>query len=374
VRLPRSTVRLRFALLYGGVFLLSGAALLGVTYVLTRNAADHMAAAPQPASQVAQPPPRTDAAQQQQAADLQALLVQSGIALGVMAVPSFALGWALAGGLLGRLRTITATARAISATNLHQRLALEGPDDELKELGDTFDGLLGRLEASFQAQRGFVANASHELRTPLARQRAVAQVALADPEATVDSLRLAHERALASGEQLERLIEALLTLARGQGGLERRAPFDLAAPAAEVLRTGRWQAEQQELGMRESLRAARADGDPRLVERLVANLVDNALRHNVAGGWIEVTTATREGRAILSVVNTGPVVPATELGRMLRPFQRLGADRVGRRDGLGLGLSIVDAIVQAHGAALLIEPRPEGGLRVEVTFPRPEAR
>jgi signal transduction histidine kinase len=364
---PWGTVRLRLALLYGGVLLLSGAALLAINFVLTSNTGGHLSAVPVPVS--GPPAPQVSAIQQP---DVQRLLNRSAIALGVMAVPSFALGWALAGGLLGRLRTITGAARAISASNLHQRLALDGPDDELKELGDTFDELLERLEASFQAQRQFVANASHELRTPLARQRALIQVALADPDATVDSLRAAHERALASGAQLERLIEALLTLTRGQGGLERREPFDVAELAGRALLARLDEAERRGLAVRESLGAAPAEGDPRLAERLVGNLVDNALRHNAAGGSIDVTTATREGRAVLSVVNTGPVVPAADVPRMLRPFQRLGSDRTGERGGLGLGLglSIVEAIAHAHGAALTIEPRPEGGLVVEVTFRR----
>jgi len=285
-----------------------------------------------------------------------------------MAVVSAVLGWIVAGRVLRPLRTITATARDISVTDLHERLVLDGPNDELKELGDTFDGLLERLEASFRAQRQFVANASHELRTPLARQRTLAQVALADPDASIESLRMAHERVLTAGAQQERLIEALLTLARGQTGLERREPFDLATVTGQVLQT-RSDADHQSVEVHEELAPAPVLGDARLVERLVANLVDNAIRYNVPHGSVHVTTQTRSGQAVVSVANTGPVVPPTAVERLFQPFQRLGADRTSRGDGIGLGLSIVQAIADAHGATVTARPQPEGGLDIEVSFP-----
>ena len=407
-RLPRRTVRLRLTLLYGGLFLLSGAVLLAVTYVLVVSATDGVIFKGQNGSPVSirgshggpaangggQPPAvqtsggssglspsqllaqarRLEAqAADQHAAELHQLLIQSGLALAGMAVLSIGLGWLVAGRVLRPLRTITAAAREISATNLHERLALGGPDDELKELGDTFDGLLARLEASFSAQRQFVANASHELRTPLARQRILSQVALADPDATVEVLRAAHERVLAAGAEQEQLIEALLTLARGQAGLSTREPFDLAELAGQVLRARRPEAELRGLDMHAALSAAPAAGDPRLAERLAANLVDNALNHNLAHGHADIATMTRDGMAVLTVVNSGPVVPPAEVDRLVRPFQRLGADRTGHRKGLGLGLSIVQAIAAAHGATLAIHPRPGGGLRAEVTFPPPRA-
>jgi signal transduction histidine kinase len=275
--------------------------------------------------------------------------------------------------VLRPVRTITATARRISATSLNERLALNGPDDEFKELGDTFDGLLARLEASFRAQRQFVANASHELRTPLARQQLASQLALADPEASIESLRMAHERVLASGAQQDQLIEALLTLARGQAGLDRHELFDLADVTRQVLVGRHTEASYLDLDIRCAIRPAPVAGDPRLAERMAANLVDNALRHNEPGGWIEVATDTRAGRAVLAVTNTGPAIPEAETERLLRPFQRLSAVRTGRGRGLGLGLSIVQAIAEAHGAALSLQPRPDGGLRVEVTFPTPGA-
>jgi signal transduction histidine kinase len=287
-----------------------------------------------------------------------------------MAVLSIGLGWFVAGRALRPLRTITATARDISAANLHERLALAGPDDELKELGDTFDALLERLEASFQAQRRFVANASHELRTPLARQRALVQVALADPDATTHSLRGAHERVLASETQLERLIEALLTLSRGQAGLNRREGFDLADVTSQVLLPRRSEAARRGLELHDALSPAPATGDARLVERLVANLVDNALRHNLPDGRVEVATKTEAGHAVLSVTNTGPTVPVAAVDQLIQPFQRLAPERT-TREGVGLGLSIVHAIATAHDATLRLRPHPQGGLHVDVSFPAP---
>jgi signal transduction histidine kinase len=306
---------------------------------------------------------------EQVASQKQALLFGSGIALGFMAVISMLLGWIVAGRILEPLRTITATARRISATSLHERLAMDGPNDEIRELGDTFDALLARLESSFQAQRRFIANASHELRTPLARRRVLAQVALADPNATVASLRAAHERVLVSGAEEELLIEALLTLARGQTGLNRKEPLDLAAVAERVIRMRDSEVKRRSLELESSLSTARARGDPILVERLVANLVDNALRHNVANGRLEVGTEARDRKAVLNVVNTGPVVPATSVERLFEPFQRIGPDRTGNREGVGLGLSIVRAIADAHDASVQIRARPEGGLDIEVAFP-----
>jgi signal transduction histidine kinase len=371
--LPRRTVRLRLTLLYGALFLLCGSALLTLTYLLVSNAV------PASVQQVhffppGEPPPPgvappggevariADQAQQalanQRQDVLRQLLVQSGIALAVTAVFALVLGRWTAGRILRRLRTITMAARDISATNLHRRLALPGPNDELKELGNTFDELLGRLEASFQAQRQFVANASHELRTPLARQRAIGQVALEDPDATVSSLREAHERVLAAGAQQERLIEAMLTLTRSNAGIDVRHTFDLAEVVREVVDTRR-----AGVPIRTSVEACPVSGHRALAERLVVNLVDNAIRHNVDGGWVSVSC----GAGVLTVTNTGAVVPPDAVERLFEPFQRLSA-RTG--EGLGLGLSIVRAIATAHDAVVVAEPRPEGGLEVRVTFSR----
>jgi signal transduction histidine kinase len=306
------------------------------------------------------------------------LLILSGVALAIMLAVSIALGWLMAGRVLRPLRTMTATTRQISEANLHQRLAVAGPGDELKDLADTIDELLARLDAAFDAQRDaldaqrrFVANASHELRGPLTLERAAIEVALADPEASVESLRATFQRVLAVSKQQERLINALLTLARGQAGLERREPFDLAAVTDEVLLARHAEVQRRQLRADAALHPTQALGDPRLAERLVGNLVDNAVRHNLPGGWFQVQTSTRAGRAELSVANSGPVVSPAEVNRLLRPFQRLGTDRTGHREGHGLGLSIVAAIAAAHDAELRLRARPEGGLEVVVHFPTP---
>jgi signal transduction histidine kinase len=410
--LPRRTVRLRLTLVYAGLFLASGVGLLAITYVLVRHATgsviigtsngngksivisqqegETQAPGPVDAKQAftgqlgaGSPPPPLSAkqlaaqarrdftrARRQHDAELRQLVVQSGIALGIMAALSIVLGWFAAGRVLRPLRTLNERTRAISATNLHKRLALTGPDDELKQLANTFDDLLGRLEASFQAQRQFVANASHELRSPLALARTISEVALTDPEATVDSLRTSHRRVLAAGEQQERLIEALLTLARSERGVDRRDPFDLATIANKVIATFRPEADRRGIYVHATLQPAETAGHPRLAERLVANLIENALRHNLTtGGRIDVTTTTRDGRAVLSVANSGPAVPPADLDRLFQPFQRLGTERTDHGDSVGLGLSIVQAIATAHQATVATTAQVAGGLTIEVSFP-----
>jgi signal transduction histidine kinase len=385
VRLPRRTIRLRLALLYGGVFFISGAILLALIYAAvahTHHAYTQVVPAPfihSSSSQAAPPqlPPGLGNVKvsivdsQQRIADLQVLAIVSVLALAVMAAVSMGLGWLIAGRVLRPLRTITTTARDISATNLHQRLGLGGPDDEFKELGDTFDGLLGRLEQSFQSQRQFVANASHELRTPLARLKTLAQVALSDPEASVESLRAAHERVLVAEQQLEGLIGALLNLASSERALDHREPVDLVAVTEKVIAAHRQEIEHRDIQFNATLDSARVEGNRQLLEQLAANLLDNAIEHNVTGGRVDVSTTTSEGQAILSVTNDGPVIPAEELDRLQQPFQRLGADRTSHGDGHGLGLSIVYAIATAHGATLSVHSQAAGGLHVTVRFPNP---
>ena len=305
----------------------------------------------------------------QRAADSHQLLVNSGIALAIVALLALLAGWLVAGRMLRPIRTITRTARRISSTSLHERLALDGPQDELKELGDTLDDLFGRLDAAFEAQRQFVANASHELRAPLTRQRALIQVALADPQASFTSLRTAHERVLASEQHLEQMIDGLLTLTRGQAGLERREPIDLATIASKALLAHESEAAGRNLDVCATLATAPAAGDPRLLERLIANLIDNAIRHNIPRGHVEVATGTRQERAFLAVASSGPPIPPEEVPRLLQPFQRLHGTRTTHAGGNGLGLAIVDAIAAAHRATLTAQPRPGGGLTVEVTFP-----
>lgn len=303
----------------------------------------------------------------QRSVQLDALVTRSGIALGIMAVLSIILGWLMAGRALRPVRTMSARARGISERNLHQRLGLEGPDDELKELGETFDGLLTRLEAAFDSQRRFVSNASHELRTPMTLSRTLLEVALADDAASVESLRDTCRRVLASGEQQERLVAALLTLARSQRGLDVREPLDLGAVASEVTRG----VDHDGAALNLELEEAWTIGDPALVERLVANLLDNALSYNAEDGWVRLWTGVRDGEPTLSVENPGPVISSEESGVMTEPFRRLNGHRRADGGGLGLGLSIVQAIVVAHGGQLRTRPRPEGGLEVEVRFPVP---
>jgi signal transduction histidine kinase len=257
----------------------------------------------------------------------QQLLVQSGIALAGMSLLSLLLGWLVAG------------------------------------------RVLQPLEDSYEAQRQFVANASHELRAPLTRQRALIQVALADPGASSSSLRAAHERVLASEQHLEQMIDGLLALTRGQAGLERRERLDLATIAAEALRARDGETTSLALDVRAKLAPAPTTGDARLLERLIANLLDNAIRHNVHGGLIEIATGARHQHASLTIANTGPPVPAEEVPRLMQPFERLHGARITHASGSGLGLAIVSAIAAAHRATLIARPRPGGGLTVEVAFP-----
>lgn len=304
----------------------------------------------------------------QRAADSHQLLVTSGIALAIVAVLALLAGWLAAGRMLRPIRTITRTARRISSTSLHKRLALDGPQDELKELGDTLDDLFGRLEAAFEAQRHFVANASHELRTPLTRERTLVQVALGDPSTTTEVWRSTGHELLASNREQETLIEALLTLATSESGLDHREPVDLSVVAHSVLLS---RPDTDCLGLRIDRTTASAPlhGDPRLLEALVANLVDNAITHNVEGGRVHVSSGGSDGTAWLSVSNSGPVISRTEIDRLFQPFQRLSPHRIRRNNGHGLGLSIVHAIATAHGATITAQPSPQGGLFIQITFP-----
>ncbi|GAA3447910.1 hypothetical protein GCM10018955_73490 [Planomonospora venezuelensis] len=296
------------------------------------------------------------------------LLTGSAVALVVLAPVALALGWFVAGRFLHPLRAITATARIISAGSLHRRLDLGEPTDELTELGHTLDDLFARLEASFDAQRHFVANASHELRTPLAGLRTLLEVTLADPDADADTLRSACQEALALGGHQERLVHALLALATGERGVTRRDTLDLAHVVEGVLASRRDRAARAGIGLAEHLTPAVTAGDPGLIESLVANLVDNAIRHNHAAGHVEITTRTSGTQAVLTVTNSGPVIPGDQLQRLFQPFQRLAPERHGRSDGYGLGLAIVDAVIRAHHATLTTSARPEGGLSVAVRF------
>jgi signal transduction histidine kinase len=379
LRLPRRTARLRLTLLYGGLFLLCGAALLAITYELVRNGAVERTDTPGAAFHLASPlhhpqpnlPTRRlpDIAGVQREVDLSHQLLWSAVALAIMAVLSIGLGWYVAGRVLSPVRTITRTARAISARNLGERLALDGPHDEFKDLGDTLDELLSRLQAAFESQRHFVANASHELRTPLTLERSLLQVALADPNPTIDSLQDTCRQALVASEQQQHLIEGLLTLASSESGLDHEELVDLSDLAAQVLLAPLTDIDRLELKVKTTLDTAPVEGDPRLLERLLSNLVENAARHNTPDGCIEITTNTSNGRAVVTVANTGAIIPAEELQRLFQPFQRLNGTRTRHYNGYGLGLSIVQAIAQAHDATLSADPHPEGGLTVELKFP-----
>jgi signal transduction histidine kinase len=300
--------------------------------------------------------------------DIGQILIISAIALAVIAVAAAAIGWLIAGRVLRPLRTINAAARRISASSLHERLDLAGPDDELKELADTLDSLFARLEASFAAQQRFAANASHELRTPLTRERTLLQVTLADPASVTGTWQAVGRELLASNAEQEHLIEALLTLASSETGAGDREPADLTTITRAALETRQ---KTTGLNVQTDIQPARLDGDPLLIQQLVTNLIDNAVRHNIPGGDIRISTKTSNGRAVLSVVNSGQVIPADEVDRLFQPFQRLGPRPARRDGGHGLGLSIVRAIATAHAATISAQPRPGGGLAIEVTFPPP---
>lgn len=381
----RRTVRMRLTLLYGGLFLACGAALLAVTYVLVAHApiteygrttirrggqrgghGQGFLATTLPA--VHGQHVVATAVRGQRISDLHQLLIWSGIALAIMAIIAAVLGWIVAGRVLRPLRTITTTTREISAHNLHRRLALEGPSDELKDLGDTIDALLARLDGSFQAQRAFVANASHELRTPLALSRATLSFALTDPELTLESLKAAVQDALDAGTDQEQLIEALLSLAQSQQDLEHPQIFDLAEIAHDVIETQQPRASDQRVTIDAAISSAPVSGDPRLARTMLTNLVENALRYNVPHGRVNITLNARGEHTALTVSNTGPEVRADQIDRLLQPFRRLTQDR-SNDDGYGLGLSIVVAIANAHGAMLNIQSRAEGGLHITVEFP-----
>jgi signal transduction histidine kinase len=419
-RHPKTTVRWRLTLLYGGLFLISGVVLLAITYTLVDSAAVFpqgpritsfarhrpLNAVPAPSLLLRSARPaagpatieglsktvpapiqrllRTAEGQKalgevvftQHVADLHQLIIESAIALALMALLSTALGWVVAGRVLRPLRTMTMTTQEISEENLNRRLAMSGPPDELRQLADTIDGLLARLEGAFDAQRRFVANASHELRTPLTAVRALLEMVLADPRATVATFRATCEQVLEESEHEEQLIDALLTLAQGQRGVDVAQAFDLADVVNEVLESRERAVAAAGLVLESSVEPAPIAGDARLAARLASNLIDNAVHHNFAQGRVTVrvgsvgpTAGSPAAGALLAVTNTGPVVPADEVDRLLRPFQRMATARTRHGDGLGLGLSIVDAIADAHGASLSVRARPEGGLEVVVRFP-----
>jgi signal transduction histidine kinase len=418
LHLPRRTVRLRLTALYGGLFLISGAVLLAITYGLVVGrpvitafrivgssggvvkavagqangeavrictvlhlpcpplgklvsplpAGGQFSITPGPAP-VVPPGARQIVATLPTAAERTNLLSVSAIALGIMALVSIGLGWIMAGRVLRPLRTMTATAREISEVNLHERLAVQGPDDELKDLGDTIDGLLGRLETAFEAQRRFVANASHELRTPLAMMRTSVDVALGKPQAPPE-VRVLGDKLEEGLDQADRLLEGLLVLARAQrGALGEMTEVSLQDLVFAAVVAEQDHIDRLRLTVLDATVAYEVMGNETLLARLVANVVSNAVRHNVPDGMVVISDTMHDGVAYLVVDNGGPVLDEAAVQQLAQPFHRLGPERVANNNGAGLGLSIVRAIAAAHEGSFELHARPEGGLRVVIGLP-----
>ncbi|MEU1463144.1 HAMP domain-containing sensor histidine kinase [Streptomyces sp. NPDC005727] len=385
----RPTIRIRLTLLYGGMFLIAGILLLSIIYLLAAQAITNGNAplfkivsfqelkvssdnCPAITNQV----PLADfndaisrCADHQRQAALDNLLSRSLLALLGLAVIAFAFGYAMAGRVLSPLGRITRTARQVAGSDLSRRIELDGPDDELKELADTFDEMLERLERAFTAQQRFVGNASHELRTPLAINRTLLEVHLSDPGAPVELQQLG-KTLLATNERSEQLVEGLLLLARSDNQIIERKPVDLAEVAGQAIDQVHAEAEAKGVAVRGERKPAVVQGNGVLLERIALNLVQNAVRYNVAeGGWVEVTTEVVHGQAVLTVSNTGPVVPAYEIDNLFEPFRRLRTERTGSDKGVGLGLSIVRSVARAHGGHIVATPREGGGLVMRVTLP-----
>nr|WP_318784656.1 HAMP domain-containing sensor histidine kinase [Actinomadura algeriensis] len=361
----RMSVRLRLTLLYGLLFFMAGALLLFVVSILVANILSNV----QVIGLGIVTQEQAEALQRQFVEQtMQQLVGRSLVALAGVGIITLVLGWFVADRALSPLQRVTATARRLSAGTLHERIALKGPEDEIKELADTFDEMLERLGQAFDSQRRFVANASHELRTPLAINRTLLEVALGDPEVS-DDLRTVGRTLLATNARHERLIEGLLLLARSERELTTRAPVDLADVASTVLEHSGRREHDNEVAVHPELTSGTAFGDPVLLEHLVSNLVENAIKHNADGGELWIRTGLLDGYATVQVENTGPVVPTYEVERLFEPFRRLNADRVESSKGAGLGLSIVRSVVLAHRGAVYAAPRPGGGLIVTVRLP-----
>ena len=396
-------VRIRLTLLYAALFLVAGGALLGLTYGLvaatlpatspaaTRSAYYRAQQARQKqvctAHPVAGKPSAANrsleeqckqvseylagaraGAQSQKDRTMHTLLLDSLLGLGVMTVASGGAGWLVSGRVLRPVRAITGTARRASEQHLGERIGMTGPKDELRELADTFDEMLERLDRAFAAQRVFVANASHELRTPLTVMRTAIDVTLAKPDRTQAQLEDMAERVRRCVDKSERMIDGLLTLAASEHGAACRDLLDLSALAEDALEAAAAGTQRLGLTMTVDLDPAPILGDQKLLERMVWNLVDNSVRHNEPGGWIRLSTGTASGEAFLRIANSGRVVPAEVVPDILEPFRRLGGRTAGQ-DGVGLGLSIVRSVSAAHDAQLNVSTPEGGGLDVRVALP-----
>ncbi len=360
--LPRPAIRMRMALSYWGLFVVSGAVLLAATIALWQGETVTTVHVTGTASS-----PRATV----HGSDLGQLLVLAGIALAVMAVVSIMFGWLVAGRFLAPVRAITASARRISATSLHERLSLQGPDDELKELADTIDELLARLERSFESERRFAASASHELRTPLATMRVWLDVATAKPGPLPPQATALAGRIRSELDHVDALLESLLILARTQQGPAHDQTV-LALSAATAAAIQRHAGTTTAMPLHVDHRPcpdARVVGSGTLLTRMIENVIDNAVRHNRPGGWIRVSTETTRAQARLVVENSGAVLTPEDVSQLARPFRRPGAERTGSGSGTGLGLTIVKAVAEAHGGSLSLHARAEGGLRLAITLP-----
>lgn len=369
--MKRLTIRTRLTLVYGGLFVLAAVLLLGATYVLVSRqlSSDASLTVPGPPSTAGLPADtdsRRQAMEESRTDALTALLTQGTIALVLVGAGAVAIGWLIAGRMLQPLDQMTRAARRIADSpgadrGLHERIALEGPHDEVKRLADTFDLMLEQLDHSFEGQRRFVANASHELRTPLTLNRTLLEVAVQRRDAS-EEVRQLGQTLLEINSRHERLIDGLLTLAKSDGELRELSYVDLADVVAHV--AGQYPTVTATAGEAPTM------GNAVLLERLVQNLVENGVRYNVPDGWVRVTSDTGpDGTVELVVSNTGPVVPPYEVSGLFEPFRRLAADRLASRPGAGLGLSIVRAVAHAHGGQVQAHPRDGGGLVVTVTLP-----
>jgi hypothetical protein len=368
-RPARRTIRARLALLFFAVFLASGAILLTVTFAVWQGTTGRLTetATPVPTGGLHNPTSGIT----QHSADRHQLLVASGSALAIMAGASLLLGWLVAGRFLRPLRTMTESTKEISATNLHERLNLAGPDDELKELADTVDQLLDRLERSFAFERQFVANASHELRTPLAGMRTSLDVAMAKPGPVPSQFRTLDNRLRRELDHADRMLESFLTLAHTQHrplGDESVVSLSALARLALQRHTDAISAMGLDVEQRH-YQEAWVNGSQMLLSRLVDNVTDNAIGHNQPGGWARVITAVRDKWAHLVVENGGPVLDPDQVSGVTQPFRRIGAERTGSDKGAGMGLAIASSIVDVHGGRLDLEALPEGGLRVVISLP-----